>query len=386
MMPVLNVDALIDERMDAIQRYHQQTGIPRAELDLSGGIDSAVMAGLLVLALGADQLTLVYSSINSGSETQTRARNLAEALGARLVVHDLTSTYESMIADMRKNLVKAGFDGAEISARIASDNTILGSIRSCIRAPLGRGYLRMTGSGLRHGTGNECEDRWLRFYQKGGDGEVDSNPISMLSKGEVFQLACGLGERCAAGLSLYMNRILPTSSFAAPERQASAVDVLVCSSGPGLALERLKLVSELWAAGVRADASHGDDPDLHTQMAQADLLGVPQVAILRKASLLPGGTVVVRTLFGKVRESDSPNIEVERSEVAARIAAKNLPTRSKRAAARKDKEVRSKEAKEEPAPELVAAVRSAGRARAHSSGAANDGRARGGVTSLPVHL
>jgi len=197
-MPVLNVDALIDERVAAIQSYHQQASIPRAELDLSGGIDSAVMAGLLVLALGADQLTLVYSSINSGSETQTRARNLAEALGVRLVIHDLTSTYESMIADMRKNLVTAGFDADEISARIASDNTILGSIRSCIRAPLGRGYLRMTGSGLRHGTGNECEDRWLRFYQKGGDGEVDSNPISMLSKGEVFQLACGLGHRLNA--------------------------------------------------------------------------------------------------------------------------------------------------------------------------------------------
>ena len=45
------------------------------------------------------------------------------------------------------------------------------------------------------GTGNECEDRWLRFYQKGGDGEVDTNPIAMLSKGEVFQLARALGER-----------------------------------------------------------------------------------------------------------------------------------------------------------------------------------------------
>ena len=197
-MPVLNVDALIDERVKAIQDYHQQTGIPRAELDLSGGIDSAVMAGLLVLALGAEQLTLVYSSINSGTETQTRARNLAKALGARLVVHDLTNTYESMIADMRRNLVSAGFEAAEIDARIEADNTILGSIRSCIRAPLGRGYLRMTGSGLRHGTGNECEDRWLRFYQKGGDGEVDSNPICMLSKGEVFQLACGLGQRLNA--------------------------------------------------------------------------------------------------------------------------------------------------------------------------------------------
>ena len=197
-MPVLNVDALIDERVKAIQDYHQQSGIPRAELDLSGGIDSAVMAGLLVLALGAEQLTLVYSSINSGSETRGRATNLANALGARLVIHDLTNTYETMIADMRNNLVSAGFDATEIEQRIASDNTILGSIRSCIRAPLGRGYLRMTGSGLRHGTGNECEDRWLRFYQKGGDGEVDSNPICMLAKGEVFQLAHGLGNRLNA--------------------------------------------------------------------------------------------------------------------------------------------------------------------------------------------
>ena len=197
-MPVLDVDALSDERVRAIQGYHSDTGIPRAELDLSGGIDSAVMAGLLGLALGADQLTVVYSSINSGSETQQRAQGLSEALGIHLIVHDLTSTYEAMIAAMRQNLVTAGFDEALITERIEKDNTILGSIRSCIRAPLGRGYLRMTGNGIRHGTGNECEDRWLRFYQKGGDGEVDSNPISMLSKGEVFQLAWGLGRRLQA--------------------------------------------------------------------------------------------------------------------------------------------------------------------------------------------
>jgi len=197
-MPVPNVDALIDERVEAIAQYHRETGIQRAELDLSGGVDSAVMAGLLVLALGPDAVTLVYSSINSGSETQNRARSLAHAVGARLVVHDLTTTYEAMIADMRKNLIVAGFDDTEIAQRIANDNTILGSIRSCLRAPLGRGYLRMTGNGIRHGTGNECEDRWLRFYQKGGDGEVDSNPIAMLSKGEVFQLARGLGNRLNA--------------------------------------------------------------------------------------------------------------------------------------------------------------------------------------------
>jgi NH3-dependent NAD+ synthetase len=197
-MPVQNVDGLIDERVDAILDYHRDINIFQAELDLSGGIDSAVMAGLLVQALGPHSVTLVYSSINSGSESQTRAVVLAEAMGARLVIHDLTATYETMVKDMRQNLITAGFDDAEISQRIAKDNTILGSIRSCLRAPLGRGYLRMTGNGIRHGTGNECEDRWLRFYQKGGDGEVDSNPVAMLSKGEIFQLARGLGERLQA--------------------------------------------------------------------------------------------------------------------------------------------------------------------------------------------
>jgi len=193
-MPVLNTPALIDERVQALRRYHSTTGLMRAELDLSGGIDSATMAGLLKMALGPDKITLVYSSINSGSETQNRARALADALGIKLVVHDLTGTYEAMIEAMVKNLVEVGWSRDALEQRMRQDPTVLGSIRSCLRAPLGRGYSRMTGNGIRHGTGNECEDRWLRFYQKGGDGEVDTNPIAMLAKGEVFQLARGLGE------------------------------------------------------------------------------------------------------------------------------------------------------------------------------------------------
>ena len=51
-MPVSDVSALIQNRVQTLRSYHQDTGLERAELDLSGGIDSAVMAGLLVLALG----------------------------------------------------------------------------------------------------------------------------------------------------------------------------------------------------------------------------------------------------------------------------------------------------------------------------------------------
>jgi NH3-dependent NAD+ synthetase len=90
-------------------------------------------------------------------------------------------------------MVEAGYDRKEIQDRMKGDPTIMGSIRSTLRAPWGRAANRLSGGGIRHGTGNEDEDRVLRFYQKGGDGEVDSNPISMLSKGEVFQLGIALG-------------------------------------------------------------------------------------------------------------------------------------------------------------------------------------------------
>jgi len=197
-MPVLDPSALVDDRVAALRAYHASTGIERAELDVSGGIDSAVMAGLLTLALGPEQVTFVYSAIHSGGATRSRAQALIDALGGTLVVHDLTEVYDRMVADMLANLEAAGADMEAVRQRMESDARVLGSIRSCMRAPLGRGYLRLMGAGIRHGTGNECEDRWLRFYQKGGDGEVDSNPIAMLSKGEVFQLAVELGQRLGA--------------------------------------------------------------------------------------------------------------------------------------------------------------------------------------------
>jgi len=195
-MPVLNVDKLIENRVMAIKRYHETAGIKRAQLDVSGGVDSAVMLGLLAKAVGPENITAVYSSINSSKNSRQRAQETADAFGVNLIDLDLTDIFNRVVCEMRRGLTKAGYNDAEVERLCFSDSgdpTVLGSIRSCIRAPIGRGLNRMVGGGIRHGTGNECEDRWLRFYQKGGDGEVDTNPIAMLSKGEVFQLAVGLG-------------------------------------------------------------------------------------------------------------------------------------------------------------------------------------------------
>lgn len=210
-MPVLNGKALIEERANAIRKFHEETGIPRAQLDLSGGLDSAVMLGLLVEALGPDNLTVVHSRINTDPKQTARAQRLAKALGVTLIDIDLTPVFDHLIDDMLEALAsRMGLHSdafTDLESRLGADPTILGSIRSCIRAPVGRGFNRMLGNGIRHGTGNECEDRFLRFYQKGGDGEVDTNPIAMLSKTEVQQLAYALGEHFPEARQVYRDHI-----------------------------------------------------------------------------------------------------------------------------------------------------------------------------------
>lgn len=230
-MPVLDSVGLASERIFALRTFHQEAGIPRAELDLSGGVDSAVMAGLLVQALGPEYVTLAHLGIQTNPYATARARRLADAIGCRLIVSDFSEEYDRIVLRMKRDLVSAGYDEEEVESRIRRDPTILGALRSMLRAPLGRGYNRFTGGGIRHGTGNECEDRWLRFYQKGGDGEVDTNPIAMLSKNEVWQLAWGLG-----------------SLYGTDAAKAAFVEVVAATPSP-----------DLWGTGDE----HNDESEFH---------------------------------------------------------------------------------------------------------------------------
>lgn len=193
-MPVLDSERLIENRVTAIRNYHAQVGLERAQLDVSGGVDSAVMLGLLARALGPENITAVYSSINSSPESKQRAGEVCAKFGVKLISLGLTHWFDSLVAFLEDELVEGKhITEDELYALQDNDPTIMGSFRSCLRAPIGRALNRMMGNGIRHGTGNECEDRWLRFYQKGGDGEVDTNPLAILSKGEVYQLAYALG-------------------------------------------------------------------------------------------------------------------------------------------------------------------------------------------------
>jgi len=197
-MPVIDAKGLARDRMQSIREYHDEFGVPKAQLDISGGIDSAVMTMLLVKALGPENCIFDHTIIHTSFQQTDRARELCEALQVPLAIGHFNDIFNNVRDEVITSLVDAHFGtdiGTEIKERMDADPTILGSIRSTLRAPIGRAYNRIMGGGIRHGTGNECEDRWLRFYQKGGDGEVDTNPLAMLSKTEVYQLAFYLGNK-----------------------------------------------------------------------------------------------------------------------------------------------------------------------------------------------
>jgi len=122
-MPVINGSAVAANRVKAIREYHESTGVERAQVDVSGGIDSAVILALCVQALGQDMVTAVHSRIHTSTDATSRAKESAESLKVRLVIDELTDEFETRIRNMKDNLIKAGYSLETIERRIAADPT-----------------------------------------------------------------------------------------------------------------------------------------------------------------------------------------------------------------------------------------------------------------------
>lgn len=190
-MAVKNFELLIGMVVDAMRRQAAEARTSKAEVDISGGVDSAVVAALACRAFGGENVVGVYSGIDSSEESRRRARMVAEKFGFRLVDLDLTGVYREIVMAVSIAFGKLGIPFPDPND--PHNRTVFGGLRSCLRAPVGRFVNRAFGGGIREGTGNRDEDELIRFFQKGGDGEVDSNWIEGLFKGEVWELAAHLG-------------------------------------------------------------------------------------------------------------------------------------------------------------------------------------------------
>ncbi|QSG13193.1 NH3-dependent NAD+ synthetase [Halapricum desulfuricans] len=165
-----HITAFIREQMDA-------AGTETAVVAISGGVDSALVAGLAADALGPDRVHgLVMPSEVNDDETMSDAVRVAETFE---LPHDVIE-----VGPIVDAFLEAYPEGR-------NHQMAAGNVRVRTRAVLN--YLvANTENGLVIGTGNRTE-ALIGYFTKYGDGAVDCHPIANLYKQQVRQLARHVG-------------------------------------------------------------------------------------------------------------------------------------------------------------------------------------------------
>lgn len=185
--------ALADDISHWLKQRLDESGAERFVLGLSGGIDSAVVAGLCARAAGPDRVLGVMMPSASNPDDLTQAAKVAEAFGIRHTTVDLTALADTFYASVPngESLFRDVLDdepGANLDARF---QLAAANVRPRVRM-MTLYYMANLAKGIVVGTGNKTE-LMIGYFTKYGDGGVDIMALTDLYKYEVRAVAKAIG-------------------------------------------------------------------------------------------------------------------------------------------------------------------------------------------------
>lgn len=177
-MRKLDYYKLAEDIQNWIANYVKSAGLKGVVLGLSGGIDSAVTAGLSVKALGKENVIAIGLPIESLPQDLEDAKLVADHLGIKLYIADLTDAFKEFI---KVNPIEG-----------KPDYMAVANIKPRLRMTMVYFLGQTLGGYIVGGTGNRPECA-IGYFTKYGDGGVDIEPIGNLYKSEVREVARVLG-------------------------------------------------------------------------------------------------------------------------------------------------------------------------------------------------
>ena len=177
-MRELDYNKLCSDIQSWILKYLQSANAEGVVVGLSGGIDSAVTAGLCAKAISKENVIGIGLPCESIVEDLDDAKMIASNLGIEFNIIDLSPIYKIFKSSLNEQVVGDKMASANLKARLRMATLY---------------YIAQTKKNyLVAGTGNRAEIA-IGYFTKYGDGGVDFEPLGLIYKNEVRKLAKILG-------------------------------------------------------------------------------------------------------------------------------------------------------------------------------------------------
>ncbi|MBL9103762.1 MAG: NAD(+) synthase [Myxococcales bacterium] len=187
----------VQAKVALLLRYFEQSSLRAAVVGVSGGVDSAVVLGLLARAAAAEgspirrvvAVLAPYTAIPQGASNQAaataRGREVARAFAAECVELDLSAAHAVLKSSIE--------DAVRLRGGAWADGQLVSNLRTPALYQVVTLLAQQGDPGLLVGTTNRDEGSYVGYFGKASDGLCDLQPIGDLHKSEVYALARALG-------------------------------------------------------------------------------------------------------------------------------------------------------------------------------------------------
>lgn len=180
----MKFDAKVETKkaVEFIREYYKSNKLGGAVIGISGGKDSAVVAAIMVEALGKENVIGVWMPCYSKEQDKIDAQLLSKHYGFELIDYDLTNVYETFKSNLKSfgPLDKKQTQNSDINIKPRLRMTTLYYLAALYTQLKGKPYLVV-------GTSNKCE-LYVGYFTKGGDSVHDIAPIADFTVDEVIAI------------------------------------------------------------------------------------------------------------------------------------------------------------------------------------------------------